>query len=118
MTRPHKVFLPLRRLSLCVELWCLFEPPPPRQGQRQPEGSGRRGQQDSDVQQRATGHLVYHCPKPRPDGPGDLVPTPLELINGIAALEPPPRTHRHRHCGVLAPTKSRRLQAMRRCAGP
>lgn len=20
-------------------------------------------------------HLVYHCPKPRPDGPGDLVPT-------------------------------------------
>jgi hypothetical protein len=29
--------------------------------------------------------------------------TPLELIDRIAALVPPPRTHRHRHFGVLAP---------------
>ncbi len=29
--------------------------------------------------------------------------TPLELINRIAALVPPPRTHRHRYFGVLAP---------------
>ena len=29
--------------------------------------------------------------------------TPLELIDRIAALVPPPRTHRHRYLGVLAP---------------
>ena len=29
--------------------------------------------------------------------------TPLELIERIAALVPPPRTHRHRYFGVLAP---------------
>ena len=55
------------------------------------------------LQQRDTEHLVYHCPKPRPDGPRDLVLTPLELIDKIAALVPRPRTHRHRYYGVLAP---------------
>ena len=34
---------------------------------------------------------------------GELVLTPLELINRIAQLVPPPRTHRHRYYGVLAP---------------
>ena len=29
--------------------------------------------------------------------------TPLELIDRIAALVPPPRTHRYRYFGVLAP---------------
>jgi hypothetical protein len=29
--------------------------------------------------------------------------TPLELIDRIAGLVPPPRTHRHRYFGVLAP---------------
>ena len=29
--------------------------------------------------------------------------TPLELIDKIAALVPPPRVHRHRYYGVLAP---------------
>jgi hypothetical protein len=55
------------------------------------------------LQQRDAEHLVYHCPKPRPDGPRDLVLTPLELIDKIAALVPRPRTHRHRYYGVLAP---------------
>ena len=48
--------------------------------------------------------LVYHCPKPQSGGKrADLVLTPLELIERIAALVPPPRTHRHRYYGVLAP---------------
>jgi hypothetical protein len=48
--------------------------------------------------------LVYHCPKPQTGGKrADLVLTPLELIDRIAALVPPPRTHRHRYFGVLAP---------------
>ena len=33
----------------------------------------------------------------------ELTLTPLELIDPIAALVPPPRTHRHRYFGALAP---------------
>ena len=48
--------------------------------------------------------LVYHCPKPQSGGKqADLVLSPLALIERIAALVPPPRTHRHRYYGVLAP---------------
>ncbi len=55
--------------------------------------------------------LVYRCAKqhsePTSDKRGskvdELVLTPLELIARIAALVPPPRTHRHRYFGVLAP---------------
>ena len=48
--------------------------------------------------------LVCHCPEPQSGGKQvDLVLTPLELIERIAALVPPPRTHRHRYYGVLAP---------------
>ena len=39
----------------------------------------------------------------RRDGQDELTLTPLELIDRIAALIPPPRTHRHRYYGVLAP---------------
>ena len=55
-----------------------------------------------------TEHLVYHNPKPRSDSPRDLVLTPLELIDKIAALVPPPRAHRHRYYGVLAPNSPMR----------
>lgn len=49
------------------------------------------------------GHLLYHNPKPRSDSPRELVLTPMELIDKIAALIPLPRAHRHRYYGVLAP---------------
>jgi hypothetical protein len=55
------------------------------------------------LQQLDAEHLVYHSPKPGLDGSSDLVLTPLELIGKIAALVPPPRSHRHRYYGVLAP---------------
>ncbi|MDX8400521.1 MAG: transposase [Gallionellaceae bacterium] len=48
-------------------------------------------------------HLTYHNPKPRSGSPRDQVLTPLELIDKIAALIPPPHAHRHRYYGVLAP---------------
>ena len=54
------------------------------------------------------GHLIYHNPKPRSDSPRDLVLTPLELIDKIAALIPLPRAHRHRYYGVLAPNSPMR----------
>ncbi len=55
--------------------------------------------------------LVYRCAKQRSEPTSDkrgakadeLHLTPLELIERIAALVPPPRTHRHRYFGVLAP---------------
>jgi len=64
---------------------------------------------------RKAGHeLVYRCAKQRSE-PGsqthnqrgakvdEIILTPLELMDRIAALVPPPRTHRHRYFGVLAP---------------
>jgi hypothetical protein len=55
--------------------------------------------------------LVYRCAKqhsePSSDKRGarvdELTLTPVELIERIAALIPPPRTHRHRYFCVLAP---------------
>jgi hypothetical protein len=55
--------------------------------------------------------LVYRCAKQRSEPTSDkrgakadeMTLTPLELIDRIAALVPPPRTHRHRYFGVLAP---------------
>jgi hypothetical protein len=55
--------------------------------------------------------LVYRCAKQRSEPTSvkrgakadELTLTPLELIARIAALVPPPRTHRHRYFGVLAP---------------
>ncbi len=46
---------------------------------------------------------LYRCTKA-----DELHLTPLELIERIAALVPPPRTHRHRYFGVLAPNSSLR----------
>ena len=66
---------------------------------------------------KAGSELVYRCAKQHSE-PGseqrdkssakgktdeELHLTPLELIERIAALIPPPRTHRHRYFGVLAP---------------
>ena len=55
-------------------------------------------------------HLRYHLSKPQPDGSTELSLTPLELIDRIAALVPPPRVHRHRYHGVLAPNSPLRAQ--------
>jgi hypothetical protein len=64
--------------------------------------------------------LVYRCAKqhsePTSDKRGaradELHLTPLELIARIAALVPPPRTHRHRYFGVLAPNSPLRAAAV------
>jgi len=52
--------------------------------------------------------LVYRCGKGHTEPlqadkySGELVLTPLELINLIAQLVPPPHTHRHRYYSVQA----------------
>ncbi|WP_295540772.1 transposase [uncultured Thiohalocapsa sp.] len=67
--------------------------------------------------------VVYRLPKPQRDGTKALTLTPLELIDHLAALIPPPRRHRHRYHGVLATSRSisaspgsRRLSRRERCS--
>ena len=45
--------------------------------------------------------LVYESAKPGPDGSVSLLLTPMQLLERLAALIPPPRRHRHRYIGVL-----------------
>jgi hypothetical protein len=60
--------------------------------------------------------IRYTFPKPRPDGQTTLTLTPLELLDRIAALVPPPRRHRHHYHGVFAPHSPLR-RAVTACAG-
>jgi len=71
--------------------------------------------------------LIYHLPKPRPDGQTVLSLTPMEFLERLATLIPPPRRHRHRYHGVWRPSpttcgghRSRRWrgQRMRRAGLP
>ena len=55
--------------------------------------------------------VVYLLPKPQRDGTTALTLTPLELIDHLAALISPPRRHRHRYHGVLAPNAPLRAAA-------
>ncbi len=48
-------------------------------------------------------HRVYESVKPGPGGSVSLMLTPMQLLDRLAALIPPPRRHRHRYIGVLAP---------------
>lgn len=72
---------------------------------------------------KAGSALVYRCAKQHSEPGGnphnhshnkrgnkvdEITLTPLELIARIAALVPPPRTHRHRYFGVLAPNSPHR----------
>ena len=47
--------------------------------------------------------LSYDHPKSGPGGSGPQILTPLELLDRLATVVPPPRVHRHRYFGVLAP---------------
>jgi len=47
--------------------------------------------------------LLYEGTKPGPGLTGSLVLTPLDLLDRLAALVPPPRIHRLRYVGVLTP---------------
>jgi hypothetical protein len=47
--------------------------------------------------------LRYQLPKPMADGSAELILPALELLERLSAFIPPPRIHRHRYYGVLAP---------------
>ena len=61
--------------------------------------------------------LVYSLRKPTRDGRTELILTPLELLDRLAHLVTPPRIHKHRYCGVLAPNAKLR-RAVTESAGP
>jgi hypothetical protein len=51
------------------------------------------------LEQLADDRLVYRVPRPQPDGRTELCLTPLELLERLAALIPPPRAPRLATCG-------------------
>ena len=62
-------------------------------------------------------HLVYESSKPGPGGSVSRMLTPMQLRDRVAALIAPPRKHRHRYFGVLAPNSPLR-QALTALAQP
>ena len=61
------------------------------------------------IEQDSEDRIVYRLQEPQRDGRTALSLAPLEFINHLAALIPPPRLHRHRYHGVLAPNTPLRL---------
>ena len=61
--------------------------------------------------------LVYSLRKPTLDGRTELILTPMELLDRLSKLVTPPRVHKHRYCGVLAPNAKLR-RAVIESAGP
>jgi hypothetical protein len=61
--------------------------------------------------------LVYQLRRPTADGKAELLLTPVELLSRLAALISPPRLHKHRYCGVLAP-RAKLRRAVVASAGP
>jgi len=55
------------------------------------------------ITKQPDGSIIYRLNKPLANGQTLLRLTSLELIDKLAALVPPPRIHRHRYYGVLAP---------------
>jgi hypothetical protein len=47
--------------------------------------------------------LLYRFPKPTPDGRTQILLSPPQLLERLAEFVPPPRIHRNRYHGVLAP---------------
>ena len=77
---------------------------------RPPINQERLGRLNADT-------LVYSLRRPTVDGRGELLLTPEELLDLLSQLVTPPRLHKHRFCGVLAPTAALR-EAVTSSAGP
>lgn len=63
-------------------------------------------------------HLVYESVKPGPKGSVSQILTPMQLLDRLAALIPPPRVHRHRYYGALAPNSPQRAAVTALAVGP
>jgi hypothetical protein len=78
------------------------------------------------LEQDANGDLIYTFTKPWSDGTCGIKLSPLELLEKLAALVPPPRVHQVRYGGCLAPhsklraviTRTPRQQGVPETASP
>ena len=61
----------------------------------------------------ANARLIYRLPRPAHDGRTHVRLSPLELLDRLARLVPPPRVHRHRYHGVFAANARWRREATR-----
>ena len=77
---------------------------------RPPLAAGRLQCIDAD-------HLTFRLKTPWSDGTTHLLLSPLELIEKLAALIPPPRLNRVRYHGILAPNARHRSQVIPTGAG-
>ena len=77
---------------------------------RPPLASGRLGRLNADT-------LVYRLRRPLLDGRTEILLRPVDLLARLVDLLTPPRKHRHRYCGVLAPA-ARLRRAVTATAGP
>jgi hypothetical protein len=57
--------------------------------------------------------VLYLPARPTPDGRTVLALSPLEFLAALSRLIPPPRVHRHRYHGVLAPNARLRERVIR-----
>ena len=85
----------------------------------------RRPWPDTDVgrpvvhQRRELPHRgPLHSAKPLPSGQTALTLAPLELLDRLAALIPPPRRHRHHRAGVFARHANLRARVTARAGRP
>jgi len=61
--------------------------------------------------------LLYRFPKPTPDGRTHILLSPVQFLERLAKFVPPPRVHRNRYHGVLAPNaKPRAAVRCSRCS--
>ncbi len=72
--------------------------------------AGRLGRLNADT-------LVYRLRRSRSDGRTEILLSPLEFLERVVDLLAPPRKHRHRYCGVLAPG-AKLHRAVTATAGP
>ena len=71
------------------------------------EGQPGTGSGDTGVRR-----VLYQPARPTPDGRTLLARSPIEFLDALSRLIPPPRVHRHRYHGGLAPNARLRPDAV------
>ncbi len=72
-------------------------------GANQSDGEGSQGTDNDGALCVSEVRVRYRLPKPGRHGKSVLVLTPLQFLDRLAALIPPPRRHRHPYHGAFAP---------------
>jgi hypothetical protein len=78
-------------------------------GDAEPPGTGSTPRTSDPVGVR---RVFYQPARPTPDGRTLLALSPLEFLETLSRLMPPPRVHRHRYHGVLAPNARLRARVV------